>query len=321
MSPTQLTAALKAEARRLGFDLVGAAPAVDAPDWQRYREWIAAGRAGEMRYLVERVDQRRHPRSILPEVRSVLMLAANYRTVEPASEDRASEDQTSAGRGRAVVSRYAWGRDYHDTLRERLRRLADFHRELTPDARMRGVVDTAPLLERDYARLAGLGWIGKNTCLINRRFGSWLFLAAMLTSEPLEYDEPDKTDHCGRCRRCLDACPTGALVAPYTLDARRCLSYATIELRGPIPESLKPALGSRLFGCDACQAVCPHNRRTPCSTETDFRPREGMNPVSLAEVESLTAEQFKRRFGATPLARAKLEGLLRNAAAIRTNQQ
>jgi epoxyqueuosine reductase len=336
MPPVQLTAALKAEARRLGFDLVGAAPAVEPPGWERYRDWVAAGRAGEMGYLADRVDQRRHPRSILAEVRGVLMLAANYHTVEPATADQIGAgqngadqdgvdqdgaDQDGAGQGGACVSRYAWGRDYHDTLRERLRRLADFHRELTPAARVRGVVDTAPLLERDYARLAGLGWIGKNTCLINRRFGSWLFLAAMLTSEELDYDRPYAADHCGRCRRCLDACPTGALVAPYTLDARRCLSYATIELRGPIPDQLKPALGNRLLGCDTCQAVCPHNRCTPCSTEADFQPRPGMNPVQLAAIESLTAEDFKLRFADTPLARPGVEGLLRNAAAIHENQQ
>jgi len=306
MTSQELTAKLKARSRELGFDLAGAAPAVDAPSWPRYADWIAAGNAGEMGYLVRRLDARRHPRAILPQVRGVLMLAMNYNTVEP----------IQPGPGEAAISRYAWGQDYHELIRDRLHRLAAFHRELTPDAWTRGVVDTAPLLERDYARLAGLGWIGKNTCLINRRLGSWLFLAALLTSEPLEPDAPCQRDYCGTCRRCLDACPTGALVAPRVLDARRCLSYATIELRGPIPEQLKAALGERVFGCDTCQAVCPHNRDAPCSTAREFHPRPGMNPVSLDWIQSLSAEDFEQQLGDMPLARTGLEGLQRNAAAV-----
>jgi epoxyqueuosine reductase len=308
--PDSLTAALKHEARRLGFDLVGVASATDAPTWQRYREWVDAGRAGAMGYLADRVAQRRHPRSILTEVRSVLMLAINYHTVEPAPAEP----------GSGLVSRYAWGGDYHRFIRERLRRLTAFLRHRMPDARARGVVDTAPLLERDYARLAGLGWIGKNTCLINRGLGSWLFLAGLLTSVELDADQPFDGEHCGSCRRCLDACPTGALVEPYVLDARRCLSYATIELRGPIPDHLHGPMGDRLFGCDTCQAVCPHNRRTPCSTEPDFRPRPGMNPLRLAEVESLEPDGFSGRFGDTPMERAGLDGLRRNALIVRGNQ-
>ena len=204
MNGLLLTAALKEEALRLGFELAGAAPAVAAADFDRLEAWLADGCAGEMRYFANRLDAYRHPSGVLEGVRSILMLAANYRSVEPAD----------AGPGQARISRHAWGADYHEVLRGRLRKLAQFHCRLTPTARARGVVDTAPLFERRNGHLAGLGWIGKNTLLINERLGSWFFLAALLTTEELEYDEPTAADYCGACRACLDACPTGALVAP-----------------------------------------------------------------------------------------------------------
>ena len=228
----------------------------------------------------------------------------NYRTAEP----------VEAGAGQARVSRYAWGADYHEVIRRRLHKLADFHRRLAPAAGVRGVVDTAPLLERQFGQLAGLGWIGKNTMLINERFGSWFFLAALLSTEEMAYDRPSVADRCGSCRACLDACPTGALVEPYRLDARKCISYLTIELRGPIPAELRAACGNRLFGCDACQEACPWNRRTPATAEPAFQPGPGMNPVELAELAALDEEAFRRRFRHTPLWRAKREGILRNAA-------
>jgi epoxyqueuosine reductase len=178
------------------------------------------------------------------------------------------------------------------------------------------VVDTAPLLERRFAQLASLGWIGKNTILINERFGSWFFLAALLTTEDLEYDEPAAADHCGSCRACLDACPTGALVAPYRLDARKCLSYLTIESRGPMPAEYRSACGDRLFGCDACQEACPWNRATPATAEPAFQPGPEMNPLELGELLSMDEAAFRRRFRHTPLWRAKREGILRNAAAV-----
>jgi len=230
----------------------------------------------------------------------------NYRTVEPAA----------TGPGQARVSRYAWGDDYHDVVRRRLGELAEFLRRLAPAASVRGVVDTAPLLERQFGRLAGLGWIGKNTMLINRRLGSWFFLAALLTTEELDYDRPTQTDHCGSCRACLDACPTGALAGPYHLDARKCISYLTIESRGPVPDELHAAVGDRLFGCDACQEACPWNRRTPATAERAFHPGPGMNPVNLAELCSLDEEGFHRRFRHSPLWRARREGILRNAAVV-----
>ena len=263
-----MTAALKGEARRLGFDLAGATPAVVPPGIGHFRQWLADGLAGQMRYMADRAAAYEHPRHVLPGVRSLLMLAVSYRTAEP----------IAPGAGQGAIARYAWGADYHDLLRPRLRQLADFHRTLTPEARVRGVVDTAPLLEREFARLAGLGWFGKNTMLINQRLGSWFVLAALLTSETLAYDLPMEADHCGTCRRCLDACPTGALFQPHRLDARRCISYLTIEHRGPIPEEFHRPMGRRIFGCDACQEACPWNRCAATTAEPAFQPGYGKEP-------------------------------------------
>ena len=304
MAPTSLTDALKEEARRLGFDLAGACRATTPPRMEPFRRWLAAGYAGRMRYLTDRAEAYEHPRHVLRGVRSMLMLAINYRTVEPAP--------TQGAQGR--VSRYAWGEDYHELIHARLRRLADFHRRRTPTARGRGVVDTAPLLERDFAQLAGLGWIGKNTLLVNRQLGSWLFLAALLTSEDLDYDEPCRRDYCGSCRACLDACPTGALVDARVLDARRCISYLTIESRDCVPAELRSLVGDRVFGCDVCQEVCPWNRSGPTTVEDAFRPAPGMNPLELPELFALEDAAFRRRFRRTPLWRARRGGLLPSAA-------
>lgn len=310
MSPHALTAALKDEAHRLGFELCGACPAVAPPRLARFQAWLAAGRAGEMRYLVDRAEAYRHPRRVLDGVRSILMLGKAYRSVEP----------EKAGSGEGRVSRYAWGLDYHSWVRKRLRQLAGLHRRCVPQAQVRGVVDTAPLLERDFAQLAGLGWIGKNTLLLNRAWGSWLFLAALLTTEPLEYDEPFRGNHCGTCRACLDACPTGALVAPHCLDARKCVSYLSIELGGPISRELRPAMGDWLFGCDACQEVCPWNRRAAVSGAEAFEPLPGMNPVKLSELLLLDDDGFRLRFRETPLWRPRRGGLVRNAAIVLGNR-
>jgi epoxyqueuosine reductase len=339
MDSSSLTAALKEEALRLGFDLVGATTAEPPPSLEHFRRWLGDGFAGEMRYLAERLDAYSDPNRILDGVRGILMLGMNYRTVEPAG----------VRPGYAKVSRHAWGGEYHEIVRRRLHKLADFHRRLTPAARVRGVVDTAPLLERALAQRAGLGWIGKNTMLINRQYGSWLFLAALLTTEELSpgaammktgtgtaidggSDSPTAKPlaepvpvfigpgRCGSCRACLDACPTGALVAPYRLDARKCLSYLTIEAHGKIPAEYRAACGDRLFGCDACQEACPWNHRTPLSAEPAFQPAAGMNPLALAELEGIDRAAFRRRFRHTPLWRARYAGILRNASIVAENQ-
>ena len=310
MDTARLTLALKDEARRLGFDLVGACEATTPPRIGDFRRWLVAGHAGQMGYLAARAAAYEHPSHVLEGARSLLMLGVAYRTVEPAPR-RDGEGQ---------VSRYAWGLDYHDLIRRRLRRLADHHRLLTPHSKVRGVVDTAPLLERDFAQRAGLGWIGKNTLLINRRLGSWLFLAALLTTEPLDYDPPHAEGLCGSCRACLDACPTGALVEAHCLDARKCVSYLTVELHGPIPQQLREPIGPWLFGCDACQEVCPWNRHAEVPATQELHPLPGMNPVEPAGLFALDEAAFHERFRATPLWRARRGGLLRNAAVVLGNR-
>jgi len=305
-----LSAAIKSEAQRLGFDLAGIAPAVSPPGFPDFQDWLRRGFAGEMAYLEQRAEAYAHPRHVLEPAKSVILLAMNYRTDDPAP--------TSPGQGR--VSRYAWGsRDYHDLLRERLARLADFvHRE-RPGCRTRGVVDTAPLLERDFARLAGLGWIGKNTLLLNKRMGSWLFLAALLVDFELEYDAAHDTAHCGTCTRCLDVCPTDAFPEPYVLDARKCIAYLNIELRGPIPGELREGIGDWLFGCDLCQEVCPWNRKAPRSGEEAFLPRADLAPADARALLRLAPNEFDEMFRGSPLMRPRRAGLLRNAAIVLGN--
>jgi epoxyqueuosine reductase len=307
-----LTDTLRDTAYRLGFSLVGACPAVSPSGLSRLQEWLDRGYAGEMKYLKSRQQAYEHPRHVLDGARSVLMLGLPYRSAEPRD--------TIAGQGR--ISRYAWGAgDYHDIIHDKLRQLVEVLHERAPAAQARGVVDTAPLLEREFAQLAGLGWIGKHTLLINKPAGSYFFLAALLTDHELAYDEPFAAEHCGTCRACLDACPTNAFPEPYVLDATRCISYLTIELRGPIPTDLRPAIGDWLFGCDVCQDVCPWNHRAPESSEPAFQPVANSNPVDLVGLFELDDEAFRRRFRHTPLWRARRRGILRNAATILGNQK
>jgi epoxyqueuosine reductase len=300
---------IKQESRRLGFSLCGICPAVAPTGMGYFREWLDRGFAGEMHYLPDRAAAYEHPRRVLEGVRSLVVLAMDYVTAEPAP----------AAPGQGHVSRYAWGDDYHDLIHDRLRSLADWLARQRPGAVVRGVVDTAPLLEREFAQLAGLGWIGKNTMLINKLRGSWFFLAVLLTDLELDYDTPHDADHCGTCTACLDACPTQAFVAPGVLDSRRCISYLTIELKGPIPHELRPAVGDWLFGCDVCQDVCPWNSKADASGEAALRPREGMNPVDLPVLFGLDDAAFRARFRNTPLWRARRRGLLRNAAIVLGN--
>ncbi|MCC7083849.1 MAG: tRNA epoxyqueuosine(34) reductase QueG [Pirellulales bacterium] len=310
-----LTLQLKLESQRLGFEACGICPAVVPPGFERFEQWLAMGYAGEMRYLPDRVEAYRHPNHVLDAVRSIAILATNYRTEDPAS----ATAKTLPGFGR--VSRYAWGTDYHEVIRGRLNDLAEWLQRQVPSACVRGVVDTAPLMEREFAQLAGLGWIGKNTLLLNQQLGSWFFLAALLTDVELEYDQPLAADHCGTCRACLDACPTAAFVDAYVLDARRCISYLTIELRSAIPTELRTGVGDWLFGCDVCQEVCPWNHRAPISLVPAFQPLDDANPMELAMLFELDDAEFRARFRHSPLWRAKRRGLLRNAAMVLGNQR
>ena len=311
-SLSQQSEQIKRLAREVGFDLAGIAPAVTPTGYHSFLDWLNQGYAGEMSYLERRKEAYEHPRYVMSSVRSVLMLTLNYQTETP-PEVTGTE---------ARVSRYAWGTtDYHKVIRKKLKQLSRLIREQYPDCETRGVVDTAPLLERDFAQLAGLGWIGKNTLLLNKREGSWFFLAGLLLSDELEYDEPQQTSHCGTCTRCLEACPTDAFVEAGTLDARKCISYLTIELRDqPIPAELRPGMQDWMFGCDVCQDVCPWNRKAPISGEPAFQPVETFTPVDACELLTLDEAAFQERFQSTPMSRARRAGLLRNAAIVLGNR-
>jgi epoxyqueuosine reductase len=307
---SSLTRAVKDAAHHAGFDLVGIAPAVSPAGFSQLQDWLRAGFAGEMHYMPRREAAYSHPRHVSASVRSLIMLGMNYRT----------SDAPAAPPNSGRVARYAWGTtDYHDLLRERLRNLADDIHRLSPGCVTRGVVDTAPLLERDFARLAGLGWFGKNTVLINKRLGSWLLLAALLTDLDLEPDAAHGTSHCGTCTRCLDVCPTNAFTGPYVLDARKCISYLTIELKSTIPPDLRDGIGEWLFGCDLCQEVCPWNRKAPASHEPAFQPVSDLRPADCISILEMSREEFHQRFATSPLERPGFDGLRRNAAIVLGN--
>jgi epoxyqueuosine reductase len=299
---------LKQQARALGFDRIGIAPATETDGFDRLQDWLGRGFAGEMRYMSAHGDARRHPASILPSVRSVVMVSLSY---APAAADPP---------GHGKIARYARGGDYHDVLRAKLKELLAWIRGELPEANGRGVVDTAPLLERDFARRAGLGWFGKNTMLIHPRLGSYTFLGGLLLDVDLPADEPFAASHCGTCTRCLDECPTDAFVGPGQLDARRCIAYLTIELRGAIPEDLRPGVGDWLFGCDVCQEVCPWNRKATPGSAAELQPRTEMVEPDLVGWLSLTDDDFRRRFQGTALLRTGRRGLLRNIAVVLGNR-
>jgi epoxyqueuosine reductase len=311
-SPAELARLAKAEALAVGFDLVGVAPAEPPAGLANFDEWLARGYAGQMAFLAERRDAYEHPDRLLPEARSVVVLGLGYRTSEPC------EPSQSEGR----VARFAWGdADYHAVARSKLYRLADAMRGHAPGSQTRCAIDSAPLLERELAERAGLGWIGKNTLLLNREAGSWFFLAAVLTTAELEPDEPQGVDHCGTCTACLDACPTQAFVAPRVLDASRCISYLTIEHEGLPAEGLRSGIGDWVFGCDVCQEVCPWNRRAPAVDTPGLTPRDDSNPIDLLPLVELSESEHRRRFRKTPLWRPRHEGLARNAAIALGNKR
>jgi epoxyqueuosine reductase len=304
-----LPQAIKAEARRLGFQLVGVTTPNPPPHLDVYARWLEAGRHGEMAYLAsERARQRRaDPLSILPDCRSILVLGVRYHAPQ-------QERQNQGEQGR--VAAYAWGDDYHQVLPERLQALETFIEERVGHTVLnRWYTDTGPLLERELAQRAGLGWIGKNTCLIHPRLGSYFLLAEILLTLELDIDTPFQTDHCGSCTRCIDACPTGCILPDRTLDATRCISYLTIELKRAIPVELRPLIGEWIFGCDICQMVCPWNLRfaTPCG-DPSFAPRPGVAQPDLVEEIVLSPEAYNRRFKDSPLKRARRRGYLRNVA-------
>ncbi len=303
---------LRAEAHRIGFDLMGMCPAVVPPGLSRLDEWLSRGYAGEMRYIYDRRDAYAHPDHIMQGVRSLVMLSVPYCADSPRPG--------STGFGR--VARYAWGeRDYHDAVHEKLRGLAAWLQVEAPGCRARGVVDTAPLMEHEFAQLAGLGWIGKNTLLLNRARGSYFLLAALLTDLELDYDQPHAADHCGTCTACLDACPTSAFPQPYVLDATRCISYLTIENRGPVPMGLRGQVGDWVWGCDICQEVCPWNHHATALYEVDLSEHNSLHALQLDELFWLSDTEFRVRFRRTPMWRARRRGLLRNAAIVLGNQR
>ena len=340
MLERSVTVRLVERAHAIGFDLCGVARAEDCGETKRLAEWLSRGYAGEMRYMH---DARRHStRDVMPEARSVIVCAVNYSAARPYSiaamtnQKRHTANADGCGAPRGWISRYAWGDDYHDVMKPKLERLSAWlHNELQQDFHARTYVDTGPVLERVAANCAGLGWLAKNTCLINQRLGSWLFLGVILTdldlAPTLADGQPPPADLCGTCTRCIDACPTDALVEPYLLDARRCIAYLTIELRGMIPKEFRPAMGAMVFGCDICQDVCPWNRKSPTTPLANFLPREIVDAASsqsekdegrskyslfgpaLDWLIGLSEDEFRRAFRRSPVKRTKWRGLLRNA--------
>ena len=313
--PTDLSRELKKLALEAGFDLAGVAGVADTPEHRYFAEWIAKRRAGEMKYLEARNDADQLKRASLanaaPWAHSVLVCALNYNTGAPYSTHAGAPTQ-------GWISRYAWSqRDYHDVMLEKLRtveaQLLQLCREqeISTQPRTWCYVDTGPVIERIFAKYAGIGWLGKNTCVLHERLGSWLFLGVMLTSLELTPDLPPP-DRCGSCTRCIDACPTNAFPAPYQLDATKCISYVTIELRGSIPEELRPGIGRQIFGCDICQDVCPWNREAPLTKAAEFQPRPKLVNPDLEWLARLTPEEFRETFRGSPVKRAKRTGLLRN---------
>lgn len=308
-TPDQVTQ-IKQKAKSLGFDLCGIAPATPSQRGAYYLDWLATGQHGLMHYLADRAQERLDPRTYFPPARSVICVAMNYYADVAA--------QPSGAEPEAKIARYARGKDYHVHVKDRLYDLADWVRETFPGALTKCGVDTVPVLERDLAVRAGIGWQGKNTCVIHPRIGSWIFLAEVLTSLDLPADAPEP-DHCGTCTRCLDACPTGAITAPYQLDATKCISYLTIEHDAPIDPALQKQMGDWLFGCDICQDVCPFNARAPRTSDPDLQPRVP-ETLDAQKVANWSLEEYHTATRHTTLRRVKLPVFQRNARIVMENQ-
>ena len=306
------SADVKTKAREIGFDACGIAPAADLPELRFFREWIDRGYAGDMEYLRRSADRRADVRRVLPSARSVIVTATVYNAERPYSTECADPLQ-------AQIARYAWGDDYHDVVERRLDRLLAWMRNASAqpfDARR--YVDTGPVQERVYAQHAGVGWIGKNTCAINPELGSWLFLGEIVCSLPLEPDTP-AFDQCGTCTLCLEACPTAALVAPGVLDSTRCISYLTIELRGPMPDALRGDVGSHVYGCDVCQEVCPWNATAPTSGDPAWQPRAAWDMRTVVELARMSDDELGEAMRGSAMRRTKVGGLRRNLAVALEN--
>ena len=305
-SDASLSSQIKDEARLLGFELVGLSAVKMPPHEQSFAEWLRRGFAGELDYMKRTELLRRDPRALVPWAVSVVSVGMNYNTSFARPEP--------SGEPKGWISRYAWGDDYHDLMKRKLDvllgRIKDLH---GGSVEGRAFVDSGPVLERDFAGVSGLGWIGKNTHLISPKKGSWFFLGELFLDLPLVYDRPMR-DRCGGCELCLKACPTGAFVGPYLLDARRCISYLTIELKSWVPRQLRPLVGHHIFGCDICQEVCPYNVKARDTAEQAFMPRPGLRAPDLLPFLSLTEAEFRRRFRGSPILRAKRRGFLRNVA-------
>ena len=302
----ELKARLIERARALGFASVGFAPAADDPvHGERLREWLAAGMHGEMEWMEARADVRQGPQAMWPEARSVIALGMSY---APGADPLALEDDTE----RARISVYAQGGDYHDTVKKALKALARWLVEQAPGSELKVFVDTAPVMEKPLGQAAGIGWQGKHTNLVSREHGSWLFLGAIYTTLPFEPDSPHE-ERCGSCSACLAACPTDAFPAPYRLDARRCISYLTIEHKGPIPEEFREAIGNRIYGCDDCLAVCPWNKfAATAARHRAFLPRAELAAPRLAELLALDDAGFRRLFSGSPIKRIGRDRFVRN---------
>jgi epoxyqueuosine reductase len=319
MTSAKRTARVIEISRSLGFDLCGVAPPEEFPELAHLEEWLARGYAGEMRYLHD--ARRNSPSHAMQGARSVIVCAINYNASFPYSTGVPDEIASPNG-PRGWIARYAWGDDYHDVLGEKLDALTGALHKVFPEPfEARAYVDTGPVIERVAAKYAGLGWLAKNTCLIHEELGSWLFLGVLVTTLELAASlgpaEVPAADLCGNCRLCIEACPTSAIVEPYVLDARRCISYLTIELRGAIPGELREPMGRHVFGCDVCQDVCPWNYRAPATALANFEPRRAeQRSLFLPDLEwliSLTEEDFRNAFRGSPLKRTKWRGLVRNA--------
>jgi epoxyqueuosine reductase len=303
-----LSQSIKDWGRELGFQQVGIAGLELGEHEAHLERWLAAGYHGEMDYMGAHGSKRSHPDQLVPGTLRVVSLRMDYLPGDTLMAQRLGQPET------AYVSRYALGRDYHKLIRKRLQQLAERIQQAIGPFGYRAFVDSAPVLEKAIAEQAGLGWIGKNTLVLNRKAGSYFFLGELFVDLPLPVDAPTTTDHCGRCTACLDICPTAAFVAPYVLDARRCISYLTIELKGPIPTELRPLIGNRVFGCDDCQIVCPWNRFARPTEQSDFQPRHSLDNAQLAELFRWTEDEFLSRTEGSPLRRAGYERWLRNLA-------